>query len=161
MTGVVVLFGEGDPPTTMRAVLGDRDLEAELVRALGPHRLTLVCTAPAAGPGRVIIVDARRSRRQRLLDALGAARVARLLRASAPGRLVLSLSPMAASRQFRRAVSASLEARAEVASADVLIAADLAAAGVAWHSARRTPRQRALWGLDQALRALGRPSAPS
>lgn len=160
MRRVVLLFGEGDPDTTIRAVIGDRDLDAELTAAGGEHELTIIATRAAAGATHSIVVDSRHSRRQRVLEGLGGRRVIRLMRASAPGRLLLSLSPLSPAREFRRALGADRHAIEVLACADVVVAADLAATSAAWHSRRRHPRQRAFWGLDRALRLLSESPRP-
>lgn len=158
---VTLLVGEPvDTGALLRSALGDRDLKSELRAVLGEHELALITTDTATtGPfDRVVEVDPRHSRRQRALSALGGESVTRFLRATPPGRLLLSLSPWAKSRVFHRAVAADPQAVEIVARSDVLIAVDQTATFVAWKSRRYNPAQRALWGVDQALRLLRLPS---
>lgn len=141
--------------TRRAAVLFGDGMASERPAALGSENSPLASLLGAPEPLEVVVVSLGTSRRidgavahvalgdddlapaDRIFARLGAFRLRALLGRSPLGRLLNSLGPIDPSRVFWRAVSRHPEALALVRSADVVIAADLAAVKTAWIAMRR------------------------
>ncbi len=153
---VVVLIGSrSDPEQLFRSALGEATPGAALSRAAGRDVSVslLSLLPPAADLGLAtphILSPPRTPWLDRLLAKLPLNRLESLLRTSPAGRLLLSLGPTDPSRVFWRSVRADPAAVALLASADVLLAADLPAVRTAWHFLREGKVPAAYFGLQAA-----------
>jgi hypothetical protein len=159
---VAVLFGDGMASGRPAALGSGNSPLATLLGTSKPPDVVVVSLGEAREiPGAVAQVrlgDDDLAPADRLLGRLGAIRLRALLARSPLGRLLNSVGPIDPSRVFWRALSRHPEALALVRSADVVIAADLAAVKTAWIAVRRGwvadahyDHRAALLGISLAL----------
>jgi len=153
---VVVLIGSRSAPEQLfRSALGEESPAAALSRAAGrPVSVSLLSMLPAAEElgleSRQVVAPAKTPLLDRVLAAVPLGRLESVLRTSPLGRLLLSLGPTDPSRVYWRSVQADHAAVALLASADVLLAADLPAVRTAWHFLRAGKVPAAYFGLQAA-----------
>ncbi len=153
---VVVLIGSRSVPEQLfRSALGEDSPHTALGRASGRAvKVSLLSWLPSTAQLDMAsshVVSPRRTPfLDRVLAALPLERLESLLRTSPPGRLLLSLGPTDPSRVYWRSVRADPSAVAMLASADVLLAADLPAVRTAWHFLRAGKVPAAYFGLQAA-----------
>lgn len=145
MTGrrrVVLLFGSGSEAERSAALSSESSRLGSVLREAGDEvevavvSLGLSRTIPGVSE-HLRLDEAPRSRVDRVLGALGALTLRRLLAAFPLGRLLNTLGPVDPGRVFWRAVRRHPGARGLLRSADVVIAADPAAIKTAWLALRR------------------------
>jgi len=152
---VIVVGSRSVPEQLFRSALGEASPHTALSRASGRDvRVSLLSLFPASGGPEIAtayaVSPSRTPLLDRLLAALPLARIEAVLSKSPLGRLLLSLGPTDPSRVFWRAVRADPAAMAMLASADVLLAADLPAVRTAWHTLRAGKVAEAYFGLQAA-----------
>lgn len=153
---VVVLIGSRSVPEQLfRSAFGEVSPKAALGRASGQEvTVSLLSWLPSAADldmsSSHVVTPPRTPFLDRVLASLHFERLESLLRTSPLGRLLLSLGPMDPSRVYWRSVRADPSAVEMLASADVLLAADLPAVRTAWHFLRAGKVPSAYFGLQAA-----------
>lgn len=157
---VVVLAGTTTAPEQLfKSSLGDRSPAAVFSDAAGREvHVSLVCSGTPSG-GREISMKRKIQPENppltdRLISALRLDFLDRVLRRTSLGRLLISLGPTDPSRVVWRAVRADGEAMRLLSSADIVLAADLAAVRAAWHLAQRGAVPYSYFGLQAAEKIL-------
>lgn len=133
----------GSTPKSALSRAAGRDVAVSLLSLATPTALDGFASSHVVSPAKTPVTD-------RIIAMLSLDRVATALKASPPGRLLLSLGPTDPSRIFWRAVRADPDAMAMLRSADVLLAGDLPAVRTAWHLLRSKQVPAAFFGLQAA-----------
>lgn len=156
---VIVVGSQTAPEQLFKSAFGDRPPADALSEAAGREvHVCLLSWLPASQTDGLKATRALHAAPPPVFDRFAARlridRLSTLLRRSAPGRLVISLSPVDPSRVFWRSVRSDSEAMTLLGSADVVLAADLPAARTAWHMLHAGTVPRAYLGLQAAEKVL-------
>lgn len=157
---IVVLVGTAtDPASLLRSISDGRALD-EILAVPDRHTVVSVIAMwapdePIPGVAEILsLEDEPQTRRESILSATGVYALSRTLGKSRVGRVLASLSPTDPSRVFRRTVRANATATDLLATADVLIAADLPSVLTAWSALHAGSTRRAFHTIAAAAREL-------
>jgi hypothetical protein len=148
---LVLLASTADPAAAIAASLSGRDL----AEAFPGDTITLVsATTPPGdldGVAEIVALDRQAPPRgERILTVLGLRSLHRRLSRFPAGRLLNTLGPADTSRSFWRAMRADEQAMTAAASADIVVAGDLASTRAAWMLWRRSKDILPISGLRAA-----------
>lgn len=157
---IAILAGtETAPEQLFRSAFGDRSPTEALRAAAGQEiSVSLICRGEFNDQLGISMIRRLRPNKTPLIDkAIAALRLEVLdkaFRRSSVGRLLISLGPTDSSRVVWRAVNADHEAMSVLRSADIVVAADLAAVRTAWHLVQGGAVPHSYFGLQAAEKIL-------